>query len=100
MKLLEFIYLPFAGLVMWPIVALAPAILFAALYAARRRASSLVATLAWGGYALYESLMKARVLCTGECNIRVDLVLLAPVIWVISLAAVVLFFRKRPDGAA
>jgi hypothetical protein len=98
-KLIEFIYLPFAGLVMWPLVALAPAALFAALYAARRRASSLVATLTWGGYALYESLMKARVLCTGECNIRVDLVLIAPAVWVISIAAIVLFFRKKPDGA-
>ena len=99
MKLIEFVYLPFAGLVAWPLVALAPAGLFSVLYAARRRVSSLAAALAWGGYALYESLMKARVLCTGECNIRVDLVLIAPTVWLLSLAAVALFFRKRPDGA-
>jgi hypothetical protein len=99
-KLLQFIYLPFAGMIMWPLVAVAPAALFGALFAVRRRASSLVAALVWGGYAIYESLMKARVLCSGECNIRVDLVLIAPAIWLVSLVAIVLFFRKRPDGAA
>jgi hypothetical protein len=51
-----------------------------------RRNSSLIAALLWGGYALYESPMKARILCSGECNIRIDLVQ---------------FFRKRcSDGAA
>jgi hypothetical protein len=44
-----------------------------------------VATLAWLAYAGYESLMAARVLCTGECNIRIDLLLVAPVLLVISV---------------
>lgn len=34
--------------------------------------------IAWLVYALYEYLMAARVLCTGECNIRVDLLLIFP----------------------
>jgi hypothetical protein len=99
-KLIELIYLPFAGFVMWPLVALAPAALFAALYAARRRPSSLVAASVWSAYAVYESLMNARVLCGGECNIRVDLLLIAPVIWAVSIAAAVLFFRRPPDASA
>ena len=32
----------------------------------------------WALYAVYEYLMYTRVLCTGECNIRVDLMLIYP----------------------
>jgi hypothetical protein len=37
----------------------------------------------------YEYAMKLRILCSGECNIRVDLLLLYPALLVLSLAAVV-----------
>jgi hypothetical protein len=43
-----------------------------------RRRLTLIAALAWFGYGVYEYLMHARVLCTGECNIRVDLLVLWP----------------------
>jgi hypothetical protein len=87
--------LPFAGFVFWPLAALVPAGAFAAAYAARRRTSSLIAAAAWGAYAIYESLMKARILCSGECNIRVDLLLILPVLWILAIVALVQFFRKR-----
>ncbi len=34
--------------------------------------------MVWALYAGYEALMYARILCTGECNIRVDLLLIYP----------------------
>ena len=48
--------------------------------------------MAWLAYALYEYLMFARVLCSGECNIRIDLLLFFPplllgTIWVALRAA-------------
>ncbi|WP_144289930.1 hypothetical protein [Ideonella sp. A 288] len=37
-----------------------------------------VLALCWAAYAGYETLMFRRVLCSGECNIRVDLLLIYP----------------------
>ena len=44
------------------------------------------ASVAWLLYAPYEYLMHIRVLCSGECNIRVDLLLLWPVLLLITSA--------------
>jgi hypothetical protein len=35
---------------------------------------------AWGLYAVYEYLMHERILCSGECNIRIDLLLIYPLL--------------------
>ena len=48
----------------------------------------------WLLYGVYESLMYARVLCTGECNIRVDLLLIFPVLVVATIAGIVSSIRK------
>jgi hypothetical protein len=40
----------------------------------------LLTALGWCVYAVYEYLMYRRVLCSGECNIRVDLLLIYPVL--------------------
>lgn len=45
------------------------------------------AVLLWMGFVPYELWYRAH--CTGECNIRADLVLLLPVPLVVSLAAIV-----------
>ncbi|HUQ76015.1 MAG TPA: hypothetical protein VM183_14925 [Burkholderiales bacterium] len=58
-----------------------------------------LALVLWGAYALYEWLMKARILCSGECNIRIDLVLLIPILWIAVIVAVVQFFRKNRTDA-
>jgi len=83
---------------LWPFIAapwlaLVPAALFAALWLAGRGALSLTAALAWGAYAPYEWAVHARILCSGECNIRIDLLLMAPVLLVLTIAAVVLAVR-------
>jgi hypothetical protein len=54
----------------------------------RRATSALIIGVLWVIYGVYEYLMHARVLCSGECNIRVDLLLIYPVLFVASLIAV------------
>jgi len=79
----------------WPWLALVPAAGFAALYLRSAQRASAVAALAWLAYAVYEYGMLRRWLCSGECNIRVDLLLLYPVLLVLSLTAAVRHIRRR-----
>ena len=72
----------------WPFLALIPAALFAVLYLRCRRSVALVAALAWLAYFPYEQAMKLRILCSGECNIRVDLLLFYPLLALVSALAV------------
>jgi formate hydrogenlyase subunit 3/multisubunit Na+/H+ antiporter MnhD subunit len=53
------------------------------------------AGLAWILYGLYEIGMQRRWLCTGECNIRIDLLLIYPVLLVGLVAALVSLLRAR-----
>jgi hypothetical protein len=77
----------------WPFLALLPAGLFVALYVRRRRAIVLVAGLAWLAYFPYEEAIKLRILCSGECNIRVDLLLFYPILTVLSVLAIVAYVK-------
>ena len=82
-------------LVGMPFLALVPVLVFGALYGAHRRRLLLVTALAWLAYVPYEYGMKLRVLCSGECNIRGDLLLLYPILAFLSIAAVVAAIRAR-----
>lgn len=55
----------------------------------------LVVGLIWLLYAVYETGMQRRWLCTGECNIRVDLLLLYPLLLVASAIATVSLLRAH-----
>ena len=79
----------------WPFLALAPAGIFGVLYFRCRRPIILLAMLAWLAYYPYEQAMKLRILCSGECNIRVDLLLLYPVLIVASVLALTVYFIAR-----
>lgn len=79
----------------WPALALVPAVIFGALYAYGRRKLVLITAVAWLAYFPYELSMKLRVLCSGECNIRVDLLVLYPVLAVLSVASVVVAMRAQ-----
>jgi hypothetical protein len=82
----------------WPALALVPAATIGALYVYGRRKLVLVTALAWLAYFPYELAMKLRILCSGECNIRVDLLVLYPVLAVLSVASVYVALRsKRTD---
>jgi hypothetical protein len=48
-----------------------------------------VAAVLWLLYGVYESMMYARILCSGECNIRVDLLLIYPILFIVTIAACV-----------
>ena len=77
-------------------IAWAVAAALVALWAWRRTASAGVVALLWLAYGVYEQLMTMRVLCTGECNIRVDLLLLYPLLLVATLVALWRALRRPP----
>ena len=72
-----------------PWVALLGAASFVGLWQICHKRIVLVTAYLWAAYCVYEYLMMARVLCSGECNIRIDLLLLYPLILVSSLWALV-----------
>jgi hypothetical protein len=59
-----------------------------------------VAAGAWLTYFLYEEGMRRRILCSGECNIRVDLLLIYPILLVISVVAMAAALRRRRPPAS
>jgi hypothetical protein len=78
-----------------PILALIPVGLLATLYCISRQRVVLVAAVSWFCYLPYELGMKLRILCSGECNIRVDLLMIDPFLLLVSLAAIFMFLRDR-----
>jgi hypothetical protein len=83
-----------------PILGLIPTILFFSSYLKLRRWPILLAAILWAVYTLYEYLMHARVLCSGECNIRVDLLAIYPLLLVLSIIAIVSIIRGRRNTRA
>jgi hypothetical protein len=71
----------------YPWLALGAGGVFVVLWRWRRARSAMIAGLLWFIYGGYEYLMRARVLCSGECNIRVDLLVIYPVLLAVSIAA-------------
>jgi hypothetical protein len=87
MRLIALLFAPFTAFIAQPWLALVPAALFAILHRAARRPVVAAAAFAWPAYAIYEYSMRRRWLCSGECNIRIDLLLLYPALLLVSLAA-------------
>jgi hypothetical protein len=91
------------ALVIQPIpIALLVAVALALGWRASGRRGILVLAMSWLAYALYEYLMFTRILCSGECNIRVDLLLIYPALlgctlWVV-LAAAIRALKHRSGG--
>jgi len=77
----------------FPFLALLPTALFAFFYVRSKRRVTLVAALAWFAYFPYEQAMKLRILCTGECNIRVDLLLFYPLLAMVSVMALKAYLK-------
>ena len=82
-------------MIAFPWMATVIAAVFAALFFWRRSRAAGLAAVSWGAYSVYEYLMYARVLCSGECNIRVDLLLAYPALALLSLVALVGTLRRR-----
>ena len=90
----------FAVFISRPLAAFIPAALFGVGFAWNRRIVTLVAALAWALYAVLETLNYARITCSGECNIRIDLLVIYPALWIFSIAGVVGLVMGRSRNAA
>jgi len=88
-----------AVFILAPIVGLVPTALFLVFYLKLKRWPIFVAALLWGVYTIYEHLMKFRVLCSGECNIRVDLLAIYPLLLAVSVVAIAFIVQahKKSD---
>ena len=89
---------PLALFIEYPWLAAIIGVLFVAAGWRRRRWGIIVAGLVWAVYSAYEAGMHQRWLCTGECNIRVDLLLIYPVLLLISAGALWSLYRARVPG--
>ncbi|QQG37163.1 MAG: hypothetical protein HYS17_05220 [Micavibrio aeruginosavorus] len=75
------------------ITGLVSALGFAVLWSYSRGRTALVTGGAWFAYALYE--IGIQRICTGECNIRVDLLLIYPLLLILSLLSLFFVIRQR-----
>jgi hypothetical protein len=85
----------------YPWMAAAIGVLFVVLAWGRPRRLLLSAGVVWILYSVYETAMQQRWLCTGECNIRVDLIFIYPLLLLLTAAAAFSSIRasqpKRPN---
>ena len=88
-----------AVLIEYPFLALAPVVLFIALFLISKVRLISIAAALWLAYMVYEYAIKARLLCSGDCNIRVDLLLMYPVLIAASVASLVAFAISVRKGA-
>jgi hypothetical protein len=72
-----------------PWLAALPIVIFLALYKVVRNYFVFAAAAAWLIYLPYEYSLKLRLLCTGECNIRIDLLVIYPALAAISVVGVI-----------
>lgn len=63
-----------------------------------RRRIAVGAGVLWGLYALYETGLQQRWLCSGECNIRVDLLLVYPALLLSLVAAGISLVRGAGES--
>ena len=77
----------------YPLLAAVPGAVFVALFAVSRKLLVLTAAAAWLAYLPYEYAMKLRLLCSGDCNIRLDLMVLYPVLLIVSVVGVAVSAR-------
>lgn len=67
------------------LVAAAAALYFAYAATQRPRLGVIVAAAVWLLYAVYEYFVASGVLCDANCNIRVDVILIWPLVWIATL---------------
>ena len=80
-----------------PWLAFAVGAVFFALSWSSRTKLLITSSTAWILYGAYEYLMRFRVLCSGECNIRVDLLVIYPILLILSIVVVVTLMKQsRP----
>ena len=85
-----------------PLFAVVFGLLVAACFRLTRARLALVTGVLWIIYGCYEYLMQIRVLCSGECNIRVDLLLIYPILLIYTIATTIrigrVLWQRRKRG--
>lgn len=88
-----------AVLIEHPFLALIPATTFGLLSYKFEHRLVRIALWSWLAYTVYEFAMKFRILCSDECNIRIDLLLLYPALILVSMVALFsIIFRILRKG--
>ncbi len=86
----------FAG---YPWLILFPIALFLVIGIVTKSRFAFLTAILWVIYGMYEWMMYARILCSGDCNIRMDLLFIYPVLLLMSLTAIIVYapriFLKR-----
>jgi hypothetical protein len=87
-----------AILIEYPWLAAAIGLLLLGLGWWRDRRTAIGVGLVWLLYAAYETGMRQRWLCSGECNIRIDLLLIYPFLLLATFAGIVSLLRSLNLG--
>ena len=90
---LDLLFLPFVAVIARPYLALVVAAVFMWAYYWSRRGVVLTAAVTWFLYGIFEYGNYLRITCHGECNIRVDMLLIAPILAALTIGASVSAFR-------
>ncbi|MEN9621906.1 MAG: hypothetical protein RLZZ67_340 [Candidatus Parcubacteria bacterium] len=71
----------------YPALSLMPALILVLFYFKSKSKFILTTAIAWLLYMAYEELHLLRIVCSGECNIRIDLLLIYPILIILSVIA-------------
>ncbi|MFW2177308.1 MULTISPECIES: hypothetical protein [unclassified Moraxella] len=82
----------------YPFIAFIIAVVFWGLGIGLKSKVLKVASLAWVGYGIWEYLMYFKVLCSGDCNIRIDLLVIFPILLLFSVGAVGYVIYRKTRG--
>jgi len=84
----------------YPLTALLIGAGFYLSYLKNRGRALMVAAICWWLYLVYECLIFFKVICSGDCSIRVDLLVIYPLLAVISATGVFyhLWKSKKPSA--
>jgi hypothetical protein len=75
-----------------PYLGFIQAMIFGVVFFRKRQYAVGITALLWLLYAIYEISIKLRIACSGECNIRVDLLLIYPVLIALTIFSILKAF--------
>lgn len=81
-------------LISYPYYGLVPVAILLILARMIHKKSVFLIGMIWLLYVLYEYGMKLRILCSGECNIRIDLLIIYPILAFLFVLALYVFVRE------
>lgn len=97
-EIVQAVFRSLSVFIVYPWLAAVVGILFVTLGSKVRRWGVVTTGAMWLVYAAYETGMHQRWLCTGECNIRVDLLLILPVLLISSIIAALSLRQANQSG--